>query len=268
MANIDHHKKRSLTTDLKEGDSYLSHWLNKFIQTGLCPESSLLYQELHAYINMHLLGTDHIQNWQKYPSLYSFCSSMLTHAGLKGYRFFLGAGRFNKQRDMVKPTDRCFVGPHERTLQDSLCFSIHEDTTRHDNIAAMIQLLDGGISDKGRITGKQMTKHLVTRTYDEQPLSAGTFVRVDKEKQEVYLDGIRPIIEAENLKECCPQNVNKLVYKDHAFVTEVREHMVQCVTGKLTVNAHTSFHAKAVKGEHLVTESPLINAAIETCLSC
>ena len=79
-----------MSLEKKKGISYdyLGHWLNIFIESGVITKEHLLYQEVDAFLVEQLSQPDPVNNWEQWPTLFSYCESLFSLASRKGYVCF------------------------------------------------------------------------------------------------------------------------------------------------------------------------------------
>ncbi len=173
-------------------------------------------------------------DWGKYRTLYGFCESLFKHAGIKGYRFFLGEGHFMKLGEHIDPGKRNFVWPDVRTLPRYKSPIMYGETAQYDQIGTLLEVLLK-VDTSLRIGNGQVCRFPVVRSYDEQPVNPGTFVNI--EDDDVYLDGIRPTVASGDMNSDEPIQTVKLIEEKCKYVKEVREHLITTANNSISVNS-------------------------------
>jgi hypothetical protein len=78
----------------------VAYWFNQLLVSGRLSTSHVFVQSVEAF-TMLALGTP-IKNWNVFPTLKSFCSSLVHYGTDRAYRLFLGQGDFGLGRSSEK----------------------------------------------------------------------------------------------------------------------------------------------------------------------
>ena len=255
--------------DIPEGTHYLSHWLNLFLSSGVIKTTHLQYQELDSLVQEHLQQPHPISNWKAWPVLHSYCSSLLQHAGIRGYNFYLGEQNYGRglRPVQVLPLERrCHQGPHVRTLQNHKPTPVHESGPRFDKVYLLNTFLSNLESNTVVICKEDVQKHLVTLGYDGQPLNQGTFVH--HVGSTAVLDGIIPKVTTETIHEVGPRRIPLYIKDNCKYISEVREYIATDAAGKISINVATLFTPPGGSCADFICEIKHNIHALETCTSC
>jgi hypothetical protein len=209
---------------LIEGN-YLSFWLKQFISSGIISQEHLMYQEIDAFLTEQLTQPNPVYNWQKWPTLYSFCQSLATMANRKGYNFYVGAKRFGlKSERSTIPDVKQYCHPGSLSTLDGKKLRVSTISGPHlANIALTLKVLQS-IDGIPHYTNMAVNRFFGIIHYDGMPLNIGTFPRVDDNK--VVFDGLKPVISLEKMLELNTTgnaSLKKYITESCEWLSEVKE---------------------------------------------
>ena len=194
----------------------MGHWLNIFVKSGVITKEHLLYQEIDAFMVEQLSQPDPVNNWEHWPTLFSYCESLFDVTTRKGYRFYLGGKRFGLQSErnaIAESKSYCNPGPSVSTLDSKKITPQYNSGPHLHNLMLLLHLLNS-LDGVPCFNAPGVKKFLTIVHYDGMPINIGTFPRY--ENGEIFFDGVIPHIGLEKMKEL-HQNGNTAV---HNYITE------------------------------------------------
>ncbi|CAB4007206.1 Hypothetical predicted protein [Paramuricea clavata] len=233
--------------------------------------SHLMYQEVDAFLTEQLRQPYPVTNWQKWPTLYSFCQSLATIASRRGYNFYVGEKRYGmkEQKDQIAPVHRyCHPGPSLSTLDERKAKPVFTSGVHLENVALLLQILKT-LNGVPSYQNNSVLKFIGIMHYDGMPLNIGTFPRA--EDKTVIFDGITPPVTLNQMVELQKDgtdSLKKYISEHCEWISEVNEYDITDASGAFYINAYTEY--ATVKGTANDVKEAISNVvhSIEVCQQC
>jgi hypothetical protein len=252
-------------------EDYLSYWLQKFVASGMVTSEHLMYQEIDAFLTEQLCQPYHVHNWQKWPTLYSFCQSLASVATRKGYNFYVGAKRFGlkEQKTVVAPVIQyCHPGPSLKTLDGKKNKPSAQSGPHLANIALILKIIQS-VDGIPCYKDGNVIKFFGIVHYDGMPLNIGTFPRI--EDKNVIFDGIKPHITLQRMVELQRDGtgtVNKYIAENCKWTSEIKEYDITDASGPFYINAYSIYGTAQGTSHEVRGELSDVIASLEVCSNC
>ena len=131
-----------------------------------------MYQNIDAFLTEQLSQPNPVTNWESWPTLYSYCESLLEHASRKGYLFYLGSKRYGlkEHRNVIAPAvSYCNAGPSLSTLDSRKLSPVFNSGPHFNNVMLLLTLLNT-LDNIPCFRSHGVVKYFTVVHYDGMPL--------------------------------------------------------------------------------------------------
>ena len=257
-------------TIIPNNPTYICHWKDLLISSGIIKSSSLSFQEDDAFVLSVLRYPDPIPDWSVWGTLSLYALKIMTSISATALNLFRGT-TFNRitTKSEALPDVKEFARnvnhpcPSITRTQKQMPKLRYDNKTYHPSeILFHIKKLDSSENSFRFCFSPTVIRFPVVGGIDEQETNKGTFV------EDGELCGLKKKMTAADIRKIGVENLGTHISKENPFVVAVRECRLTDFSGIFCSNSMTSFETHSLTASECTEQLDDMVAFAIRCERC